>query len=360
MVKAKKILIAPLDWGLGHTTRCIPIIHHLCALKQVVYFAGNDKQINVIKKHFPYITYLHLNGYNITYGSNKILFMPKMVLQIPKIWKAINTEKKWLHHQQSLHQFDIIIADNRYGFNHENALNVFLTHQINVITGTLLGDKIVQRIITNWMRKFQHIWIIDDNNNKLAGKLSKTNHQIPYNYIGWLSQFQIATQANLFDIPYENYILAIISGPEPSRNHLEQLLLSQMAMLTQQHFIIVGGNVNGKNIHTPKHIKYYAFADTPYLNKLIKNAQLVIARSGFSTVMDLVALQKNAVFIPTPGQTEQIYLAKHLMQQQLFFSMQQHLFDLSTALKAQVAYNNNLSFQSKIIPSLYHLIDSNF
>jgi predicted glycosyltransferase len=64
----------------------------------------------------------------------------------------------------------------------------------------------------------------------------------------------------------------------------------------------------------------------------LASASLVIARSGYSTVMDLVRMRRRAVLVPTPGQTEQEYLARHLSDAGLFLSVPQSSFDLRKAI----------------------------
>lgn len=356
MHNRKNILIAPLDWGLGHTSRCMPIIELLLQHNQNVFFAGNEAQIEIIKNKFPSITCLQLNGYNVKYGKSKITFMPKLVMQLPKLHKAIQKENKWINEIQTLYQIDIIISDNRYGLYHKNCTSILLTHQLQIQTGSNLGNYVVQRYLKNYLKQFTKIWIVDTEDNKLAGKLSQCNSMKNTEYIGWLSQFQYSHGKQHPITTNHDFILAILSGPEPARTKFFNLLRTQMKYIDNKNFVIVGGVPNGENIKMPKNIRYIPFADTVTLQQLMNNARLIITRSGYSSIMDMVALEKQAIFIPTPGQTEQSFLADHLRKLKLFNSVSQEKFDLRKILNGTKNYNNNLKFHSDLALKIQQLL----
>lgn len=333
----KKILIAALDWGLGHTTRSIALARYYHQAGHQIYFAGNELQRKLFTASCPYAMPLHLGGYNIQYAENKALFMPKLASQLGKILRAIKREKLWLAEQMNIHAFDVVISDNRYGLYHPDAQSILLTHQLHIQTGTSLGNAIIKKINQFLINRFDACWIVDDKTMPLAGKLSKPIPlHIPVTYIGWLSQFDKIDEASLTQ--NHSYVLAIISGPEPMRTQLEHKLIKQMQQMPELQFVVVGGTNQDHSYDYPN-IQYIPLATQQILSALIKDAIYIISRSGYTTVMDCILLRKKAIFIPTPGQTEQEYLAKYLNQLGYFATVIQQDIDIRTfdALLKQTA-----------------------
>ena len=188
----KKLLLAPLDWGLGHATRCIPVIRQLISNHCDVWLAGEGAQENLLRKEFPELPFLPLRGYRVKYG--RMGFTGKILLQIPSILQSIKDENKWLKQQVSLHGFEAVIADNRYGLYHENVHSILITHQLRIRT-TLgkLSEDILQRLNYRMINRFDECWIPDnEGENNLAGELSHSKNlpEIPVKYIGHLSRLE--------------------------------------------------------------------------------------------------------------------------------------------------------------------------
>lgn len=312
-----KILIAPLDWGLGHTTRCIPLIAYLRRLGHQVFAAASGASARLLSDNFPALDILPLEGYQIQYSKYKNAFAAKIIVQIPKILAAIKKEHRWLAIQQNIHGFDLIISDNRYGLYHHNIPSVIMTHQLQILSGKgKWADRILQRLHYPLLEKFNATWVVDEAGaDQLSGKLAHPG-RLPRNacYIGLLSQFTGAdTDSNSTGKP--GHILVLLSGPEPMRSQLEAILLQQARALTAYRFSFVAGNPLGKQQeYLPQHMRYVTHLHAAQLLQELNDASLVICRSGYSTLMDLAVLGKKALLIPTPGQTEQEYLADHLQQ----------------------------------------------
>jgi UDP:flavonoid glycosyltransferase YjiC (YdhE family) len=329
-----KILIAPLDWGLGHTTRCIPIIRYLIARGNEVYVAAEGASARLLLENFPAMNVLPLDGYRIQYSRKKEMFTIKILLQIPKILATIKKEHRWLQQQQQIHQFDLIISDNRYGLYHDKIPCVILTHQLQILSGKgNWADAILRKLHYQLLNRFRKCWIVDEERSGgFSGKLAHPKILPPHAaYIGLLSQFS----GNLTSsIEHDNTkILVLLSGPEPMRSQLELLILQQAKALTTYQFTIVGGNPLGNMIHDlPNHITYYTHLNAPKLLPELQNASLVICRSGYSTIMDLAVLGKKAILIPTPGQTEQEYLAEYLNKKKYFSTCKQEALQLATQI----------------------------
>ncbi len=91
-----KVLVAPLDWGLGHATRCIPVITELINQNCEVFIVADKHLYSLLKQEFPLAVFLRYKGYGIHYSRTKRGFLLKMLLQFPKIFMAIKREHQWL------------------------------------------------------------------------------------------------------------------------------------------------------------------------------------------------------------------------------------------------------------------------
>ena len=330
-----KILISPLDWGLGHATRIIPIVQYLLQVQCQIWIAASGPTEKVLKETFPGIPFLHLEGYKVNYQGRSGSFSLKMAIQIPKIIRAILMEHNWLKKNQEVYHWDAVISDNRYGLYHKELRSVFITHQVNIKTGMgLWVDKFIGRVNHFFISKFEECWIPDASSSiNLAGELS--HGEIPENavYIGPLSRFSM----NNDKAP--GLLLALLSGPEPQRSMLEKILEKQLSVYPGKVCIVRG--MPGEKAKPPDSAKvqWYNHLPAKDLQELMSAAALVICRSGYTTVMDLVKMQKKAILVSTPGQPEQEYLAAYLMQQQLFLSEQQDDFDLQSALQKSAIFS---------------------
>ena len=341
-ITRKRVLVAPLDWGLGHTTRCIPIIQELLHQDFTVLLAAEGNSAHLLGKEFPSLTILSLKGYQISYSKNQVFFKVKLFGQLPKILKAIKQEHIWLNKIIKEYKIDIVISDNRYGFYNINIKSIFITHQLEIETGNAFTNWLVQKLNYRQINKFDKCWIPDNEVPfDLAGKLShpKTLPVVPTTYIGILTRFKNEKAEKNIDL------LVLISGPEPQRTALEKMMLSQMTKFSFKMVLVRGlPGASNKIINTNKNLQIFDHLSATELNKLIQSSKIVIARSGYSTIMDLITLQQKAILIPTPGQTEQEYLAKYLAAKKYFVAAQQNGFNLVKEL------NNFKSAELEILP----------
>ena len=322
----KRVLIAPLDWGLGHATRCVPIITAFLKQGYEVFAAGEKAIALLLQQEFPSIQILPLAGYNIQYSKNKKGFAFKMLTQIPSILKSINRENIWLQNCIEQYKIDIVVSDNRYGLHSKKATTIFITHQLHIQTGNSFLDKIVQRINYKYINKFDSCWVPDiEGSFSLADALShptvlpKTNVK----YVGILSRVQKYNVDKLIDVA------VILSGPEPQRTIFENIIFKQIENSNLKIVVARGilDNVDA-TIFTNKNITVINHLPSGEISKLIQAAKTVVARSGYSTIMDIATLQQPAIFVPTLGQTEQMYLAKYLSEKNYCTATSQHSFDL--------------------------------
>ncbi len=327
---AKRVLVAPLDWGLGHTTRCIPIIKELEKQGCAIWLAGNEVQEVLLKKEFPHLLFLPLRGYNVSYAKTSIGLVFKLFAQLPSIAKIIRYENEWLNKKVKELELDAVIADNRYGLFHSTIPCIFITHQLQIKTA---WGKWSERMIQKWNYHFIHqyrvCWIPDyAGHENLAGELSHPQllPDIPVKYLGPVSRFE-KTKKEI-----TNDLLIILSGPEPQRTILEKIILNQLKTINRKTVLVRGLPVEKKILENEGLIEFHNHLASEELNELIEKSSWIISRCGYSTVMDLMKLQKKTILIPTPGQTEQEYLARHLGKNKMAFTMMQKNFDLQTAL----------------------------
>ncbi|WP_310994085.1 glycosyltransferase [Aequorivita marina] len=307
MPKPKTVLVAPLHWGLGHATRCIPIIRALQTQGFKVLLASDGAALHLLRKEFPLLETVELPSYNITYPKNGNLFKWKILLQVSQIRKTIASEEKIVERLVSENKIQGIISDNRFGVHNKRIPSVYITHQLNVLTGstTFFSSKMHQRII----RKFDRCWVPDteDSHNNLSGKLGHvTKSDLPIKYIDILSRMEKRK------IPQSISILILISGPEPQRTALEETL-KPLFKNSEKRVVMVQGKVEANQKWTTfGNIEIVNYMTSPELEETLNKTELVICRSGYTTIMDLTMLGKKAFFIPTPGQYEQEYLAVYL------------------------------------------------
>jgi UDP-N-acetylglucosamine transferase subunit ALG13 len=326
------VLIAPLDWGLGHATRCIPIIKELIKQGARVIIASSGPQKVLLSTEFPGLELLDLPGYAISYKKG-IFLKWGLVFQAPSILKQIKRENRWLADFIQSHKPDAVISDNRYGLYNPNVYCVFLTHQLAIRTG--LGF-LVNRFITTWnyklLQKFSACWIPDWRGEiSLAGNLSHpaTKLPVPTRYVGILSRL------NPFPVkPEKNTLLVLLSGPEPQRTDFEKCILSQLENLSLHCTVVRGlpgitspGSISTDGIHIINHLP------AKELNILMNASDLIITRSGYSSIMDLVQLVRNAILVPTPGQAEQEYLGNHMQEMNWMVCVPQKNFNLKKAIQ---------------------------
>ncbi|HMP92758.1 MAG TPA: glycosyltransferase, partial [Phnomibacter sp.] len=339
----QRILVAPLDWGLGHATRCIPIIQAMLHEGHEVVLAGNGAVARLLSEVFPQLEIVPLPGYNITYTRRRVAMA--LVRQIPRLMAAIQQEHQWL--LQAVHQHGItcMVSDNRYGLWHPKLPSILITHQLalEMPPGFVGLAPLINNRLRHWINRFSQVWVPDWPlpGPTLSGNLGHPVQMpaIPVHYIGPQSRFSLLParpQAN----PTTAFLAcAVLSGPEPQRTLLENRLLAQMAALSGPFALVRGLPGHTQPLQVPTHIQVYPHLPMEHLVHLICNSKYLVARSGYSTLMDAACLGLRGIWIPTPGQTEQQYLARQLHHQGWGPMTSQQAFHLEDCLKIAENYN---------------------
>jgi predicted glycosyltransferase len=337
-----RVLVAPLDWGLGHATRCIPIIHQLLSLGCKVFLAGEGAQQELLKEEFPQLSFLNLPGYRIRYAKSKKGLIWKMIQQGPKMRRAILYEHQWLKKMVKEHKLDAVISDNRYGLYHETIPCVFMTHQLLIKSSAgKWTEKILQKRNYRYIDRFTECWVPDqEKENSFAGELSHPpiRPSVPVHYIGLLSRFNKSKALE----EKKDHVLILLSGPEPQRSMLEEKMIREISNYKATAVIVRGLPGSASLIPSTNMIRVYNHLPAADLQKEIETAEWVISRSGYSTVMDMIVMQKKSILIPTPGQTEQEYLGDLLMKKRSAICIPQGRFSLAPALEQAAKFNYEL------------------
>jgi uncharacterized protein (TIGR00661 family) len=291
----------------------------------------------LLQQEFNNIEFLPLDGYNITYSKNQKLFPLKLLFQLPKILLSIQREHRWLQKTIEKHQIDLVISDNRYGLYTSKVPSVFITHQLTIKAPFTWLEILLQKINYRHINRFAQCWVPDFEGEKnIAGVLSHPIRlpSIPVHYFGPLARF---VKDNNSLLRYQFCI--ILSGPEPQRTILEDTILQQFATISSKCLLVRGKlnavpiNVTNPNVTVENHLK------GTDLQAAIQASEFVITRSGYTSVMELLSLQKKCILIPTPGQTEQEYLAKQFMKQKWAWCIDQKDFNLNDSLKQASNFN---------------------
>ena len=325
-IKNLNIFISPIDWGLGHATRCVPIIKQLSENNNILIgvTASNQDYFNY---YFPSTEKITVPSYNMRYSGFWPAYL-KVLFQWPFVMTSIWREKKQLKRVINEKKIQLVISDNRFGFFDRKVTSVLITHQLNLKVPFF--SKLVNYINRSYLKNFQEIWVPDFENHlfKLSGELSDSK-SVPslVKFIGPKSA--LSSYGNFFQKENTSGILVLLSGLEPQRSILEVKLLKVLNGLTKK-ITFVRGTQLPLSAHRPN-ITFHNEVFGEHLKELILKAEIVICRSGYSTLMDMAYLKKDRlILVPTPGQPEQEYLAEYWKNK---FSArvykQEHLQDLT-------------------------------
>lgn len=341
------IFYSALDWGLGHTTRSIVIIQEFLNHGCKVVVACNSTQKNIFKREFDNIEFVHLGGYNIKYGRNGVLTRGLIVSQLPEILTKVKNEKRWLDDFLAKNEVNAVVSDNRYGLSSPKVPSVFITHQLEPKTGMgSLANNFIRKSLYKYINKFSECWVPDyGEGSTLAGELSHPERSpaIPLKYLGPISRLNKSPFPT--DNIHINKLLVILSGPEPQRSIFEEILIRELKTFKQNAVLIRGLPGNTDNPEKLSGIHFFNHVTTDELIRLTAESAIIICRSGYSSIMDMLLLKKKMIIVPTPGQPEQEYLGEYLLRNMMAVTVSQKKFSLLSAL--ELAENFDYNFPEK-------------
>jgi hypothetical protein len=321
-----KDLFCPLNWGLGHATRTIPLIKEALAKGHEVHIASDGLAGKLLQAEFPQCKYFEIPGYGVSYPFKSMRW--NIIFQWPGILWAIWRERQWIKKKMEDEGYDRIISDNRYGCWHSEAENIIITHQINPPTNAWLTDKVATLISRWFLRPYQEVWIPDDDKLRITGKMT-ANAPKHARFIGFLSRMKKV------DMKKKDGVLMVLSGPEPQRTYFEKQLISQIEPLAIPFKLVRGvtdGTMGWRSLG--KHGQVTDFLTHQELEKELAQAEVVIGRSGYTSIMDYIETGVKAIMVPTPGQYEQEYLAETIKMPQFIFRKEEGL-DLGRELRVK-------------------------
>ena len=337
----KNILICPLEWGLGHAGRMVPLAKRLSELNHNVFFGSGEEHLCFFKKEVPGATYIHFPGFRITYSR----FLPQyliILLNAPVLLYHIILEHKRLKKIIEEYSIDIVISDNRIGLWNSEIKTVFVTHQLRIMFPRpfrfleFIGKGLVRSII----KKYTLCFVPDlEGELNVSGRLSHSI-RLPGNvrYIGILSRLETNSS---FINPLSGKSLVMLSGPEPQRSILKQKFIDIFLSNGRPVVVLEGKPGETEESYTINNIVCLNHLSQDKTINLLDESETIITRSGYTTIMELISLGRSALLIPTYGQTEQEYLADHLSQKGWFSSVAQKELNDKT----------NFTVRSQVIPS---------
>jgi hypothetical protein len=333
------VLVAPLNWGLGHAMRDIPVIKVLMDHGHDVTIAACGNALTALQREFPSCQFIEFEDYPSPYSSGRF-FLPKMVISFPGLLRAVARERRETGRILSRNNYDLVISDNRLGVYSSKVPSLFITHQLHFHLPAYVWPV---ELYASGLNRFHHSKfdrvIVPDNPPgplSLAGKLSRPDTDSSRARAFFAG---ILSGTPKLDMDADLDYLVQISGPEPQRTRLEEILLPAAQELDGSTVVLLGSPQRKSEITGSGNCSIRTYVTNEEKAVLMNRAKFVICRSGYTTMMDLAELGKTAgLFIPTPGQTEQEYLSWYYEQKGWFFSKSQYDLDLPADIRTACKY----------------------
>jgi len=336
------VFVSPLNWGLGHSTRDIPIIEELLRRGHEVTIGSSGNALALLKRECPQCNFILFKDYPAPYSDSRF-FLPAFTAGIPALLRAIVQERKRFEQILADNKFDLIISDNRMSVYSPEIPSYFITHQLRYsMPGYLYPFEMLTIPFNSFFHsKFDGVIVpdIDPNGDgkNLSGKLCRSNLDATNRRVYYAG---ILTSTHKMAVSEDLDFLAIVSGPEPQRTKLEEIIMKRVQELPGEKVVLLGSPQNESHRKMDEHTTVHSYVSTEDKAELMNRARFIIARSGYTTMMELAELDKrHGLFTPTPGQTEQEYLSRYYARQGWFLSCSQYKLklaeDVQVAMKFQ-------------------------
>jgi UDP:flavonoid glycosyltransferase YjiC (YdhE family) len=321
----KKVLFCVLNWGLGHATRSLPIIQYLQKNGHSLHIASDGLSLQFLKNECPDATFKPLKGYEVNYADTRLLL--GMIKQGPRILKAVHKENQEIREYIEQHEIDLIISDCRFGCYDPRIPSYLIGHTLQLPLSDPITNFAANRTLRRWINRFDQCWIPDlQPPHNLSGYLSDARLNVKKKYIGWLTNLIPLTEEKKYRL------IAVLSGPEPLRASFEQEIISQLGVIDGQ-FLVIGGKPDAKpSIPIPSNVAYVPIATREELSGYVSKTEVILGRSGYSSLMDWLLLGKKMIVVPTPSQPEQVFLAQRLEDRNWAVSQSQRKLDIQAGL----------------------------
>ena len=343
----ERVLVCPLGWGLGHASRMIPVINFLLRKGCTVLVAGDVTSNTFIKSRLPNLEYLPFPSISVKLASSRFQVFQLAKIAIKVLLRTVS-EQKQLSHLIVKHNINLVISDNRYGLYSSEIPSILVTHQLSPIFPKPFGfmQRVGERYIRKHSERFTECWIPDcPSGFSFSGRLSQPK-RLPKNVVrvGLLSRFSDMQNVEA-DTTWD--LVAMVSGPEPHRTIFEQQIVKLSVREKLKTLILTGQPLSNSKFQLNEFVTIEPNPNDLSMARVLLGAKYLICRAGYSTIMDLVALNRTAILVPTPGQTEQEYLAKHLNDKKLFSTCHQKNIskvNLATINEREITITKNRFF----------------
>lgn len=338
--KNKKILFAVLNWGLGHATRSIPLIQALSEHNEV-YLASTGRSLDLLRQEFPDLPSFDFPDYGSHYSKSGYLLIPYLGLQMPIILGRLVKERHRTEQLVREHQLDMVFSDSRFGVYSPTVPSYFITHQLRFpLPGVLRKMEFLSEWYNRYFfRHFERIFVVDvkekPNLSRDLSHKGKITHHEKLVYLGALSSITPRETGEDIDV------LITISGPEAARTVFESKIMAQVNSIPGKKMVVLGKPGAPNGYEKSDDLEIYPHVPRERMSELMNRAKLIVTRSGYSTIMELIALNKKALLVPTPGQTEQEYLAKYYRQEHMFHVAKQRKLNLKQEIEQAQQSNNH-------------------
>ncbi len=319
-----RVLVAPLDWGLGHATRCVAVVRELQRCGYTPVLAASGGAYSFFQKEFPDLQLIDFPGLCVrySYGTSQVW---AMLRQMPAILRGIYNEHKALRDIVRQKNIDVVISDNRFGLWCGDCHSIYITHQlmIKAPSGLKLFEPLMWLAHRWFINRYDCCWIPDyeDIERSLAGDLT---HKYPLprraRFVGALSRFEnrrvewseIANEAEVLDLSERYGVMVVVSGPEPHRTMMCDWALKEYGGIAGGVLLLCGKPADGVVVERRGNAVVVNHLPSNLMHYYLQSSEMLVCRSGYSTIMDLSVLRRTTPtrFIPTPGQTEQEYLCQ--------------------------------------------------
>lgn len=325
----RKILVAPLDWGLGHATRIVPLVEAIQSCGHEIILAADNRPYQFLATRFPELKIVRCSGYNITYPEKGNLLLHLLKNSV-SFYKTVEAEQRMATELADQLNADVVVSDNRLNFRASGRRNIYMTHQLNIKAGLL--SSVATKLHRKYYNRFDEVWVPDNiGDANISGALGHdADCAVPLFYLGAQTRF---SSFGKVEVSPHGKVVVLLSGPEPQRTLFEEIVIAELIRTGINAIVLRGMPGKTEIAHPAPNIEMVSHMNDDAMMRTIAGADVVISRSGYSTLCDLAQLNKRLIAVPTPGQTEQEYLAELHAAGNRLVKAEQSDFNLQTCMQ---------------------------
>jgi len=305
-----RILYAVGSWGLGHATRTLPILHALLEAGAELTVVSAGRALLLLQQELDgRCEFLAWPDVPSTLGRTALEFYARSAAALPRMLAAMAGERARTAALLRRRRLDRIVSDNRYGVQHPAVPSFHLAHGLRFIApGRVRAvERLLEAFNYHWFARLRRVIVPDTREDRLAGDLAHGLRVFPPHLVAYTG---ILSRLRQRPLPRDLDLFVTLSGPEPQRTILEQIVRRELAAF-RGRAVAALGTPDRPGVERRDGCEFYGYLDRAGQEEMMNRARVVVARAGYSTIMDLAEVERPAVLIPTPGQTEQVYLARY-------------------------------------------------